>query len=281
MNDGPPAILDGRALAAQRAPQLARRAAAVTARRGRAPLLLIMAFGDAAGHAPHVHAKVRSCVDCGVACELVILPPGIGTADAVRRMHAAIDAVHPDGVFVQFPFHAGIDGDALTAEIPVACDVDIMTPVREQQFLLGDALSPVTVSAALLLLDEHGIDITGRHGIVVADASPFAEMFRTALERRGAHMAPLVDPRAADVHAHAAVADLVVAAAGSAGSLSARGLKAGCVAIDVGYFNAGGSGDIDTSAGITHLAALMPVPGGIGPMTVSALVERVVQFADG
>ncbi|CAN5724941.1 bifunctional methylenetetrahydrofolate dehydrogenase/methenyltetrahydrofolate cyclohydrolase FolD [soil metagenome] len=276
-----PVILDGRAFAAQRAPQLAARGAVVTAQRGRAPLLLIVAFGDPAGYAPHVRGKVRSCAGCGVDCELVVLPPGTGTAEAVHRMRAAIDAVHPDGVFVQFPFPADIDGDALAVEIPVACDVDIMTPVREQQFLLGDGLPPVTVSAALLLLDEQDIDIAGRHGIVVADASPFADMFRAALERRGALLAPLVDPSADGLPARAAAAELVVAAAGSPGMLSSRLLRPGCVAIDVGYFNPGGRGDIDTSAGIAQLAALMPVPGGIGPMTVSALVERVIDFAGG
>jgi methylenetetrahydrofolate dehydrogenase (NADP+)/methenyltetrahydrofolate cyclohydrolase len=136
------------------------------------------------------------------------------------------------------------------------------------------------VSAALLLLDDYDVSIDGLSGIVVADDHPFSRMLRAALARRGAHMGSLVDPSATDLDARVRSAELVVVSAASPGLVQSTDIAPGAIAIDVGYFNPGGRGDIDPAGGFDHLAALCPVPGGIGPMTISALLERVVLFAE-
>lgn len=274
-------LLDGTALARGRAPRIAERAAAVRHRRGRPPSLVIVAFGDASGHVPHVDRKLRMCAAAGVDVTPLIIPPGVRTADAIGRMHRTVSAHAFDGVFVQFPFPDLIDGDMFAAAIPVNLDVDIMTPVRTAQFMNGmDTLPPVTVSAGILLLDAYGVSIADRRGIVVADASPFSLMFRAALVLRGADMSALVAPHAPDLDEQVHAAGLVVVSAGIPGLVRSTTISPDTVAIDVGYFNPGGRGDIDMSGGVEHLAAIAPVPGGIGPMTVSALIERVVLFAE-
>ena len=278
----PPVVLDGTSLAARRVPLIAHRAAAVRELRGHAPRMLLVAFGDERGRVPHVERKLRAFAAAGVDAVPLILPAGTGTDEAGASMTAASAGGSCDGVFLQFPFPDDIDGDALSARIPVELDVDIMTPERTDRFLAGDGeLPPVTVSAGLLLLDAYGIDIAGLDGIVIAEQSPFAAMFHAAFERRGARMRPLVAPDAPDLAERVREADLVIAGAASPSLIAASDLSAGAVAIDVGYFNPGGRGDIDLSDGVAHLAAIAPVPGGIGPMTVSALIERVVLFAEG
>src|SRR5690606_10559694 len=102
-------------------------------------------------------------------------------------------------------------------------------------------------------------------------------MFRAALARRGARMGPLVPPTAADLAERARAARLVVVAAARPGLVDSATLAPGTVAIDSGYYNPGGRGDIDTAGGTAHLAALAPVPGGLGPMTVSMLLERTIE----
>ncbi|HEX6308155.1 MAG TPA: tetrahydrofolate dehydrogenase/cyclohydrolase catalytic domain-containing protein [Longimicrobiales bacterium] len=276
-----PLIMDGTGLARRRASGLAARAAAVRARRGEPPRLLLLAFAGPGGRVPHIERKLRACAAAGVETVPLLLPPDTSSSAAIASLHARLERTRVDGVFLQFPFPAAIDGDALAASVPGAVDVDIMTPGRTAAYLEGTSpYPPVTVSAGLLLLEEYGIDIDGVSGVVVAEESPFAVMFREALNRRGAAMAPLLPPDARDRDEALAAARLVVAAAAQPGSIPAKTLGKGAVAIDVGYFNPGGRGDIDVSGGIAHLRALAPVPGGIGPMTVSALIERVVEFAE-
>lgn len=272
-------LLDGRRLAQLRETSLSARAAALTKTRGRAPTLAIVAFG-ARGRAPWLGRKLLACAGAGVDVFPLILDPATMTDDAVMAIHTLTTRCAADGVFLQIPTPSGINETSLTAAIPEACDVDVMTPGRVRAFLAGDAEPPVTVSAALELLAGYDIDIRTRVGVLVADESPFSVMFRVALERAGAEMAPLLPPDAHHLQTTVRAAQLVVCAAARPGLIAARDIAKGAVAIDVGYFNPRGVGDIEASSGAAHLHAFAPVPGGIGPMTVSALIERVIRFAE-
>jgi methylenetetrahydrofolate dehydrogenase (NADP+) / methenyltetrahydrofolate cyclohydrolase len=274
-------ILDGTRLAAARAPLLATRAARVLDRRGSGPLLLIVGIEDDRGVVPFVQRKVASGAELGITVELLTLAAEVDAAAALGELGTALARRPFDGVFVQVPFPHGFDGDALVEGIPAALDVDVMTRRRIDEYMADPAaLPPVTVAAGLALLDAWAVSVEGLDGVVVAEASPFADMFRMALARRGARMQPLVAPGAADLAERAGEAGLVVVAAGSPALVRATQLAPGAVVLDVGYFNTGGVGDVDLTGGAAHLSALSPVPGGIGPMTVSALMERVVLFAE-
>ncbi|HEX7119363.1 MAG TPA: tetrahydrofolate dehydrogenase/cyclohydrolase catalytic domain-containing protein [Longimicrobiales bacterium] len=278
---GEPIRMDGRRLARARAARLAARAAAVLKRRGRPPRLSLIAFAGPDGRAANAERKVRACTAAGVAVAPRVLSAGTATGAVRAAVAAALADDAPDAVFVEFPFPPDVDGDAVMECVPEALDVDVMTPGRIRRYL-EDASGPppLTVTAALELLDGYAVDVAGLAGVVVAEVAPFAEMFRTALARRGARMAPVVPPTAPDLEDRLREARLVVVAAGSPGLVRAASLAAGAVAIDAGYFNPGGRGDIDVTGGTAHLAAFAPVPGGIGPMTVSALVERVIEFSE-
>lgn len=274
-------LMDGRTLAERRAPALADRAAAVRARRGRSPGLLLVAFADERGRVPHVRGKVRSCEAAGVATWQTIIGFEADTGAAVSAVRTAIEQHAPDGVFVQIPARPGLDEAAILDAIPVGADVDIMTAERMADYLGGATdLAPVTVEAALLTLDGYAVSVAGAGGVVIGEPSPFTDAFGTALSRRGARMMPVTRPGEARLTDRVAAADLVVASAGRPHLLSTADLSTGTIAIDAGYYNPGGRGDIDLSPGTAHLHAIMPVPGGIGPMTVSALVERVILFAE-
>lgn len=274
-------VLDGRLLAARRAPHIRRRAGEVRAACGRSPVLLLVAFAEANGRAPHVGAKLDACAAVGVAAHPLLLPPGVSEDEAARRVRAAAEAHAPDAVFLQVPYPAGFDGSKLEAEIPPHADVDVMTPSAVERYMRGDsAMPPVTVTAGVLLLEGYDVDVAGRCGVIVAHDSPFSRMFAEALQRRGARMDAPLHPEEPRLLERLGGAGLVVVAAGSPGLVPVSSLDAGAIVIDAGYYNPGGRGDVDTAPGAGHLAALAPVPGGIGPMTVSALLERVVQLAE-
>lgn len=273
-------LLDGRRLAEERAPGLAARAERVARERGRPPRLLLVAFAGPDGRAPSAEIKLRACAATGIEVAPRVLPASATTDDVRRAIAEGLAAHAPDAAFVEFPFPDGVDGDAVMAAVPEPLDVDVMTPGPIRRYLVeGAGAPPLTVAAALALLDRFGVSVAGMDGIVISEPSPFAEMFAAALERRGARMRPLVPPTAPDLRARVHEARLVVAAAARPGLIDARALAPGTVAIDAGYYNPGGRGDIDTTAGTAHLAALAPVPGGVGPMTVSMLLERVIEFA--
>lgn len=275
-----PIVLGGNRVAAERAPHNAARAAQITTLRGRAPRLCLVAFGGETGQASHLAAKQRACAAAGVEARTLILEVGSSGDVAADRMRAQLEQDQPDALFLQFPFPPELDETRLIEAIPEALDVDIMGARRIEQFMRGAApFPPVTVSAGLQLLEAYQIDIQALRGVVVGEGNPFCLMFREALTRRGANMEPLVAPDAPDLRSRVSDAQLVVVAAARPGLLSSADLTAGTVALDVGYYNPGARGDIDAASGIAHLHSFAPVPGGIGPVTISALIERVIEFA--
>ncbi len=241
---------------------------------------------------------MRRCAESGVAVTPLILPESVDPDTALDRFQSALSS-HPDAVFVQVPFPPGFDGGALIDAIPPVADIDVMSPAAIERYELdATAAPPLTVAAALALLDHHGVSVSGLEGVVVGPASAFHDQFARALARRGAVMRPRLDPGdpglaaglatsgpeaglpSAGLKAGLATAGLVVVAAADPGLVPAGWIRPGAVVIDAGYYNPGGVGDLALDDGTDHLGALSPVPGGVGPMTVSMLVEAVVARAE-
>lgn len=280
MRNGP-IILDGVRLARRRAADLAARSRRVTERRGEPPRLALVAFADHEGEAPFARRKARAARSIGVDIVPLILPHDATTDAAEQAVRTLLKVGRWDGVFIEFPYPPGVAGDAVERLIPEEADLDIMTPARMQRYLAGlDPHPPLTVAAALELLDAYGVEIGELPGVVIAEESPFARSFVEALARKGAAMRPLLAPDDPEIDEHLRDARLVVASASRPGLITTAKLAPGTVAIDVGYYNPGGRGDLDTDHGIGHLAAIAPVPGSIGPMTISVLLERLVQTAE-
>ncbi|MGH7507777.1 MAG: tetrahydrofolate dehydrogenase/cyclohydrolase catalytic domain-containing protein, partial [Longimicrobiales bacterium] len=274
-------LLDGVRLAAERAPRLASRYAAYVRRHGRPPGLALVAFESRPGYAPHVARKRRACAAVGLDVHAFILP---GNADEDRARDVILAAAadpRTDAVFVQFPLAEGIDESAVFEAIVPAKDVDVLHPTSFESFLAHeDAHPPVTVGAGFMLLDRYDVGVANRTGIVVGAASPLTRAFEVVLARRGATVLPGCAPTDPELAQQLAPADLVFVVAGVPGVVAADAIAPGTVAVDVGYFNPGARGDIDVASGTHHLAAIAPVPGGIGPMTVSALIERTLDLAE-
>ena len=269
-----PIILDGRGLADRLRPLQRARAERVGVVRGRAPAVHIVGFGDPARPPRFVERKIAACAASGVRATAHIVGFDGTTVDVVDAMRAT--PAQADGLFLEFPYPPAVVEAEVIPALPAELDVDVMTPERVRAFFDGGGTPPVTVSAALALIDDARIDVTGLRGVTIAERSPFTEMLTEAFARRGASMS-LVPPSETR---RARGAQLVIVAAAQAGLVRAADLDAGAIVIDVGYFNAGGKGDVEVAGGIEHLRALAPVPGGIGPATIALLVERVIEFAE-
>ena len=276
-----PLILDGRLLAERRLPELRDRASRVRDLRGTPPRLLLVAFAGPDGRAPWVSRKVRAGAEAEVDVQPLVLPTDTETHGAAGALERAVADWRPDSVLLQVPFPPGIDLDALVAALPPEADVDLMRPERFRAFLAGRLdHPPATVAAVLALLEDGRVDVRGRAGVVIGEEMPFTAMLREALARRGARVV-IVPPGTGELQERLAHATLVVTSVNRVGAVRSTDLAPGAVVVDGGYFNPGGLGDLDVSDGVDHLEALAPVPGGVGPMTVSALLEGVIAAAEG
>lgn len=276
-----PLILDGRALAGARLPAIRARARAVAARRGGPPRLLILAFEGPRGGAPWIDGKLRACREAGVDVGTLVLPHHVATAEARAAFASWVAEGRADGVFVQFPFPPGVDGVEVSAAIPAGADIDVMHPDRVREYLGGAGPTPpLTVTAILALLDAHHVELAGEPAVVVAEGTDFDRMLAEALRRRRARVG-MEAPDSPALGDRLAGARVVVTSLARPGAVRSGQLAPDSVLVDGGYFNPGGRGDVDLTDGVDHLRALAPVPGGVGPMTVSALVDAVVGRAEG
>lgn len=277
----PPLILDGRGLAEGRVSALRDRARRVQESRGTPPRLLLVVFAERDGRTPWVSRKVRAGAETGVDVQLLVLPANLETDRAVADLEGAIRDTRPDGILLQLPFPPDIDLDVLVAAVPSDADVDVMKPERFRAFMAGRLdRPPATVAAVLALLEDGRVDVRGRSGVVVGEETPFTSMLCEALARRGARMV-VVPSEAGELRERLAAATLVVTYVCRSGAVRSEDLAPGSVVIDAGYFNPGGRGDLDVCGGVDDLEALAPVPGGVGPMTVSALLEGVIAASEG
>lgn len=276
-----PLVLDGARLAAARRPALAGRADRVAERRGRPPGVLLVTTEIRPGFAPHVEKKRRECAQANIAIR-TLLAPSTSTTSAVHEALAqGVEDPDVDAVFLQFPLAPAIDGDAAASVIPASKDIDLVNPLNFDRFVKDPAVAaPLTPRALIALFEHYRIATEGVQAVIVGQPDPLTRAFRIVLERSGARGHGPLAPDDPDLRDVLADADIVVVATARAGSIPSDRLRAGATAVDAGYFNPGGRGDIDPAPGIGHLAAIVPVPGGIGPMTISILLEAVIERAE-
>ncbi len=284
--------LDGTATAAAIKAELAERVAALAAR-GVTPGLGTVLVGDDPGSHAYVGGKHRDCAEVGIASIREDLPATASQAE----IEAAVDRLNADpactGYIVQLPLPKGIDTNAVLERIDPAKDADGLHPTNLGRLVLRvneplDSPLPCTPRAVLELLGRHGITVAGAHVVVIGRGVTVGRSIGLLLTRRE-HNATvtLTHTGTRDLAAHTRQADVVVAAAGVPGILTADMVKPGAVVLDVGVSRvvdpATGKarlrGDVD--AGVAEVASwLSPNPGGVGPMTRAMLLANVVEAAE-
>ena len=285
-------ILDGKATAVALKSELAARVARL-AERGAAPGLGTVLVGEDPGSVAYVAGKHRDCAQVGIASIRVDLPATAAQEDVAR----AVDRLNADpactGYIVQLPLPAGVEEAPLLEAIDPAKDADGLHPVNLGRLVLrvgGDVDFPLpcTPAGVLELLDRHGIDLAGKNVAVIGRGITVGRTIGLLLSRRGVD-ATVVNchTRTRDLPAIVRGADVVIAAAGSAGIVRPDMVRPGAVVLDVGVSRivdpATGRGRIagDVADGVDEVASwLSPNPGGVGPMTRALLLANVVETAE-
>jgi methylenetetrahydrofolate dehydrogenase (NADP+) / methenyltetrahydrofolate cyclohydrolase len=274
-------VIDGKAVAAAVRERVKVDVAAYKEEAGRVPGLATVLVGEDAASQVYVGMKRRNSEDAGM--HSIHHEP-----DASIREEELLDLVRDlnedddvDGILVQLPLPAHIDEHAIVAAIDPAKDVDGLTPVNAGRLAHGDpGLVPCTPAGVMELLSHEGVDLEGAEAVVVGRSKlvgiPVARLLLAANAT-----VTVCHSRTRDLEETCRRADVLVAAVGVPRLLGAEAVKPGAVVIDVGVnrLEEGLVGDVDYEAAAEVAAAITPVPGGVGPMTIAMLLSNTLQAA--
>jgi methylenetetrahydrofolate dehydrogenase (NADP+)/methenyltetrahydrofolate cyclohydrolase len=276
-------ILDGKALATSLTTRVAQEVAALVAGGGRPPVLAVVLVGADPASQIYVGGKVKQTLAVGMRSIEERLP-----ADASQdSLLAIVDRLNADpevdGILVQLPLPPGIDATAVLDRIDPAKDVDGFHPVNVGRLATGrPSLVPCTPRGCMALIKLAASDIKGRHAVVVGRSTivgkPMAQLLLAA-----DCTVTVAHSRTRDLADICRRADILVAAIGRPAMLGADHVGDGTIVIDVGINRVakpeGGTrlvGDVDFAAVVDRAAAITPVPGGVGPMTIACLLENTL-----
>ncbi len=282
-------IIDGKAIAALLRAEVAEHVTTFRERTGCVPGLATVLVGDDPASAVYVGAKQRACTEVGMTPFDRRLP-----ADATHELLAAeLHALNADaavsGVLLQLPLPTHLHGPSLTELIAPDKDVDGLTPVNAGLLSLGrPGLRPCTPMGVMELLAQSGVVLEGSEAVVVGRSNLFGKPMAQLLLGENATVT-VCHSRTRDLAATCARADVLIAAVGRPRLLGAEHIKTGAVVIDVGmsrltpeqaHNKSGLVGDVDFEAASRIAAAITPVPGGVGPMTIAFLLRNTLQAAE-
>ena len=275
-------LINGTALSAQIRAEVAQRAAALTAK-GRQPGLAVILVGEDPASAVYVRNKVKACADAGVRSVFEKYDASLSEADLLARIRAlnGDPAVH--GILVQMPLPRHIDPQRVIETISTAKDVDGYSVQSAGDLMAGlPGFRPCTPFGCMKLIESTGVSLKGKHAVVIGRSNTVGKPMALLLLQANATVT-VCHSATPDLGLHTRQADVVVAAVGRRNVLTADMVKPGAVVIDVGMNrNDAGKlcGDVDFD-GVKAVAGwITPVPGGVGPMTITMLLVNTLEAAE-
>lgn len=274
-------VIDGKAVAAAVRERVRGEVAAFEAERGRTPVLATVIVGDDPASGIYVRNKHRACEEAGMRSVHHGLPAETSESDLLALVEGLGADAEVDGILVQLPVPEHIDPDRVVAALDPVKDVDGLTPVNAGLLAHGmPGLVPCTPAGVIELLRNEGVELEGAEAVVVGRSKLVGVPVARLLLAANATVT-VCHSRTRDLNATCSRADVLVAAVGVPKLLGAEAVKPGATVIDVGMnrSDAGLCGDVDYDAAAEVAAAITPVPGGVGPMTIAMLLVNTLAAA--
>ncbi|AOG21897.1 bifunctional methylenetetrahydrofolate dehydrogenase/methenyltetrahydrofolate cyclohydrolase FolD [Acidovorax sp. RAC01] len=275
-------LIDGNALSRQLRAEVAQRAAALTAS-GHQPGLAVILVGEDPASAVYVRNKIKACEDSGVRSIFEKYEATLSEAALLERIAAlnADPAVH--GILVQMPLPKHIDPHKVIEAISTSKDVDGYSVLSAGELMAGlEGFRPCTPYGSMKLIESTGQSIKGKHAVVIGRSNTVGKPMALLLLQANATVT-VTHSGTPDLGYHTRQADIVVAAVGRANTLTADMVKPGAIVIDVGINRkADGKlcGDVDFDSVKEVAGWITPVPGGVGPMTITMLLVNTIEAAE-
>lgn len=269
-------VLDGKKLAGRIKAGIAEEIKGLPAH----PVLAVLLVGDDPASATYVRGKEKDCEECDIISRTTHM-------DVTATQHDVIDWVYKmdqdefvDGILVQLPLPKHIDEREVLRAIYTAKDVDCFNPTNVGRLMVGeDGLQPCTPSGVMELLHAYGIDPAGKHCVIVGRSNIVGKPLAMMMLHEDATVT-VCHTKTNNLKEECLRADILVAAAGKAGLITAEMVKRGAVVIDVAMNrNEEGKlcGDVDYDRVFEKAAYITPVPGGIGPLTRAMLMKNTLK----
>lgn len=269
-------ILDGKTLAQASESDLATRVAALKEQSGgRSPSLATILVGADPASATYVRMKQNACKRVGMDSITVELGQETTTEELLAKITELNNDPNCHGILLQHPVPPQIDERACFDAIALEKDVDGVTCLGFGRMAMGEeAYGSATPQGIMRLLEANGVELAGKHAVVVGRSPILGKPMAMMLLNANATVT-VCHSRTKDLPAIIAQADIVVGAVGKPEFIQADWIKDGAVVVDAGY-HPGGVGDIELAPLAERVAALTPVPGGVGPMTINTLILQSV-----
>src|SRR5579863_661876 len=267
-------MIDGVAVSKRLREEVARRAAALAAK-GTTPGLAVVLVGDDPASAVYVRNKVKACEQHGLFSALDCMSATVTEAELLERIHQlnADPAIH--GILVQLPLPPHIDSHKVIEAIAAEKDVDGFHVANAGALMTGlPQFRPCTPYGVVKMLEAYDIPISGKHAVVIGRSNIVGKPMALLLLEAGATVT-VCHSKTTDLSRHTRSADIVVAAVGKRNILTGDMVKPGATVIDVGMNkNDAGKlcGDVDFASVSQVAGYVTPVPGGVGPMTITMLL---------
>ncbi|MGM3309271.1 bifunctional methylenetetrahydrofolate dehydrogenase/methenyltetrahydrofolate cyclohydrolase FolD [Anabaena sp. WFMT] len=276
-------LLDGKALAAKIHQELAATIAQLQPKIGRPPGLAVLMVGDNPASAAYVSNKEKACTKVGIASFGKHFPAATTLTELEEVISELNQDERVDGILVQLPLPNHLDSIALLHQIAPDKDADGLHPVNLGRLVRGESgLRSCTPAGVMRLLEEYKIPLVGKQAVVVGRSILVGKPMALMLLEANATVT-IAHSRSHDLKSITQNADILIAAAGLPGLITAEMVKPGAVVVDVGINRVTDSsgksrlvGDIDFQSTAKVAEYITPVPGGIGPMTVAMLLQNTV-----
>lgn len=276
-------IINGRAIAQEMRAEIRAEAAAVRARLGAGPRLAFVLIGDDPASRAYVTSKSKAAAALGIETEDHPLAADVQEGDLLRLVEQLNRRSEVHGILIQMPLPGHVDTHRVLAAVDPAKDVDGFHPLNVGRLVLGSTpLPPCTPAGIMEMLRRSGVSFAGAEAVVVGRSSIVGKPVAFMLLHQHATVT-ICHSRTRDLAAVCRRADILVVAIGRARLVTPEFVKPGAAVIDVGnsYLEGKVVGDVDFDAVAPVAGLLSPVPGGVGPMTITMLLRNTVRAARG
>lgn len=271
-------ILNGKSLASMRERELKATTEKLLEKGKHKPVLATILVGDDPASAIYVQMKINACERIGIGSKLIKMSAETTTQQLLTQINSLNEDTNVNGILLQHPVPAQIDERACFDAIALEKDVDGVTTQGFGLMAMGEqAFGSATPAGIMTLLSHYDIDLSGKHAVVVG-RSPILGKPMAAMLLNANATVTICHSRTVNLASLVLQADIIIGAVGQPELIKAQWIKDNAVVIDAGY-HPGGIGDIEKVGLESRVHALTPVPSGVGPMTINALISQTLTAA--